>query len=263
VSRSSAKSLCHSYCQLDLLDSRDFREPVPHPTQSDDHETLNCYSIIELGRLAKQLFPATQTLPHVAHAGDVFYIVGVLVGVILWGFAIVWFIIAVIMITISGRFPFNMGWWGFIFPVGEFSLFPLFLPPWATLGNLIVFLSRCFHAPDDDYWRRTGISILQGSLMREFNLFQLEMGHFLTLAFSTLGIDRGMCHHVARDCCRDCATFYYGQDVLCAMPRYEYVSESSGGREDGLERSEDGCSVNFVNIRDLQRRAWILRMTRY
>jgi Voltage-dependent anion channel len=214
--------------------------------KSDDHETLNCYSIIELGRLAKNIFPATQTLPHVAHAGDAFYIVGFLVGLILWGFAIVWFIIAVIMITISGGFPFNMGWWGFIFPVGEFSLLPLYLPPSATLGSLNVILSRCFHPPDDDYWRRTGISILQGSLMRESNLFRLEMGDLLTLAFSTLGFDRGMCHHVARDCCSDCATIYQGQDVLCTMPRYEFVSESSGRREYGLERSEDRCSVNFV-----------------
>jgi hypothetical protein len=94
-------------------------------------------------------------------------------------------------------------------------------------------------------------------------LFQLEMDHLLTLAFSTLGIDRGMCHHVARDCCRDCAAFYYGQDVLCAMPRYGYVSESSEGRGDSSERFEDGCSVNFVNLRDLKRQAWTLRMTRY
>ena len=80
--------------------------------------------------------------------------------------------------------------------------------------------------------------------MREFNLYQVETGHLLTLSFSPLGIDRGMCHHVAHGCCSDCAAFYYGQDVLCAMPRYEFVSESSG-REDGLEKSEDCCSVNF------------------
>jgi hypothetical protein len=82
--------------------------------------------------------------------------------------------------------------------------------------------------------------------MRESNLFRLEMGDLLTLAFSTLGFNRGMCHHVARDYCSDCATIYQGQDVLCTMPRYEFVSESSGRREYGLERSEDRCSVNFV-----------------
>jgi tellurite resistance protein TehA-like permease len=33
----------------------------------------------------------------------------------------VWFIVAVMMIATSGGFPFNMGWWGFIFPVGKNS----------------------------------------------------------------------------------------------------------------------------------------------
>jgi tellurite resistance protein TehA-like permease len=47
-----------------------------------------------------------------------FYVIGFLIGLILWGFAIVWFIVAVVMIATSGGFPFNMGWWGFIFPVG-------------------------------------------------------------------------------------------------------------------------------------------------
>jgi tellurite resistance protein TehA-like permease len=91
-------------------------------TRTNDRETLNCHSIIELGKLAKRLFPATHTLPHVADAGDVFYIVGFMLGLILWGFAILWFIVAIIMIAVSGRFPFNMGWWGFIFPVGQCPL---------------------------------------------------------------------------------------------------------------------------------------------
>lgn len=77
--------------------------------------------IISLGKQAKVLFALTHSLPHVqTHPGDVFYIVGVLVGLILWGFAIVWFVVAVMMLAVSGGFPFNMGWWGFIFPVGEY-----------------------------------------------------------------------------------------------------------------------------------------------
>lgn len=80
-----------------------------------------CNSIIALGKLAKRLFPAAHALPHVEGAGDVFYIVGCMLGLILWGFAIVWFVIAVVMLVTSGGFPFNMGWWGFIFPVGRCS----------------------------------------------------------------------------------------------------------------------------------------------
>lgn len=80
------------------------------------------HSIIILGKLSKSLFPATNALPHVSRAGDVFYTVGVLAGLILWGFATVWLIVAVMMILTSGGFPFNMGWWGFIFPIGVFTL---------------------------------------------------------------------------------------------------------------------------------------------
>ena len=76
-------------------------------------------SIIVLGKLSRSLFPVTHTLPKFAGAGDVFYAVGFLVGLILWGFSIVWFFVAVVMIATSGGFPFNMGWWGFIFPVGK------------------------------------------------------------------------------------------------------------------------------------------------
>jgi tellurite resistance protein TehA-like permease len=81
-------------------------------------QALIIRSLIVLGKDAKQLFAKTNSLPHVAHAGDMLYVTGFCIGLILWGFAIVWFVVAVIMITTSGSFPFNMGWWGFIFPVG-------------------------------------------------------------------------------------------------------------------------------------------------
>ena len=97
------------------------------PVKIDNHGTQKCYSIIVLGKLAKRLFLLTETLPHVARAGDVFYSVGILLGLILWGFAIVWFIVAVIMIAVSGGFTFNMRRWGFVFPIGQYScLSPLY-----------------------------------------------------------------------------------------------------------------------------------------
>lgn len=83
---------------------------------------LNYTSIVVLGKVARHLFPITHTLPKVAWAGDMFYVTGCLIGLVLWGFAIVWLVIAIFMIISSGGFPFNMGWWGFIFPVGQSSL---------------------------------------------------------------------------------------------------------------------------------------------
>ena len=66
-------------------------------------------------------------LPHAVgiNAGNVFYIMAVVIGLVMWSFAIVWFVIAIIMIGLAWKFPFNMGWWGFIFPIGTY-LDPLF-----------------------------------------------------------------------------------------------------------------------------------------
>jgi tellurite resistance protein TehA-like permease len=72
-----------------------------------------------LGKVARHSLPTITALPNTIHVGDIFYLVGLLVGIILWGFALVWFVVAVIMIGTAASFPFNMGWWGFIFPVGK------------------------------------------------------------------------------------------------------------------------------------------------
>ncbi len=64
------------------------------------------------------------------------------------------------------------------------------------------------------------------------------VGRFLTLLLTLLGIDRDMCHHVARDCRRDCATFYYGENVLCTVPGYGFVPERAEEREHGFGRSK-------------------------
>ena len=97
------------------------RKPVllPLSIKIGDRSILNYFRILLLGKLAHSLFPVTHSLPKVAHAGDFFYVVGFLVSLILWGFSVVWFIVAVVMIATSGGFPFNMGRWGFIFPVGQ------------------------------------------------------------------------------------------------------------------------------------------------
>ena len=75
--------------------------------------------LIALGKVARHSFSITHTIPHVADAGNIFYLVGLVVGIIMWGFAVVWFIVAVVMIITAFPFPFNMGWWGFVFPPGE------------------------------------------------------------------------------------------------------------------------------------------------
>jgi tellurite resistance protein TehA-like permease len=75
--------------------------------------------IMKLGAAAQTIFPQTHTLE--GPAGSVFYAVGLLTGLILWGFGLVWLFFASASILHSRSFPFNIGWWGFTFPLGVFA----------------------------------------------------------------------------------------------------------------------------------------------
>lgn len=80
------------------------------------------YTIFYAGKVAKELLPQVGLLSQVSIAGEVLYVNGMLVALILWGFGIVWLILALATIWSSRPFPFNMGWWGFTFPLGVFAI---------------------------------------------------------------------------------------------------------------------------------------------
>ena len=65
------------------------------------------------------VLPTTHTLT--PQAGEILYVIGFIVALIMWGFGLVWSFFAIASISRS-RFPFNMGWWGFTFPIGVFAL---------------------------------------------------------------------------------------------------------------------------------------------
>ena len=77
------------------------------------------YSIMYLGKVARVVLPATDTLDPAA--GSVMYVVGFFVALIMWGFGLLWFVIALVSIAKARPFPFNMGWWGFTFPLGVYA----------------------------------------------------------------------------------------------------------------------------------------------
>lgn len=77
------------------------------------------YGIMTLGKVAMKVFPETNTLHPLA--GDILFVLGFGVAIILWGFGLVWLFFAVASISRS-KFPFNMGWWGFTFPLGVFTM---------------------------------------------------------------------------------------------------------------------------------------------
>jgi tellurite resistance protein TehA-like permease len=84
------------------------------------------FAIMELGKMAMLVFPKTNTLPlgttsnQLMHSGEILYVVGWLVATIMWGFGFVWLFFAFASIT-RRPFPFNMGWWGFTFPLGVYT----------------------------------------------------------------------------------------------------------------------------------------------
>ena len=79
-------------------------------------------TILNLGKIARELLPQTNLLSHVPAAGDILYIQGLLIALIMWGFGIVWLVFALATIYSCRPFPFNMGWWGFTFPLGVFAI---------------------------------------------------------------------------------------------------------------------------------------------
>lgn len=79
------------------------------------------FAIMQLGKDALKLFERNQFIPAAPMAGQIFYTAGVLLALIMWGFGIVWLFFALSSIA-RMRFPFNIGWWGFTFPLGVFAV---------------------------------------------------------------------------------------------------------------------------------------------
>lgn len=132
------------------------------------------FGLMQLGKVAMQTFPKTQTLQAATTtAGDILYVVGWLMALIMWGFGIVWLCFAVASISRS-KFPFNMGWWAFTFPLGVFAtatttlgeeMPSIFFSVLGTVRNRSISLTtvktkdgldlfpRCHHALDHGRWR--------------------------------------------------------------------------------------------------------------
>lgn len=83
------------------------------------------FAIMQLGKVSLRIFPMTNTLPAVVSTGgrpgEILYVLGWVVALVMWGFGIVWLFFAVASISRS-KFPFNMGWWGFTFPIGVLTV---------------------------------------------------------------------------------------------------------------------------------------------
>lgn len=81
------------------------------------------YTIMYLGVEARAILPQVSPfLAHVETAGDFIYLMGIFTALIMWAWGLMWFAYAIAAIYSCGSFPFNMGWWGFTFPLGVFAV---------------------------------------------------------------------------------------------------------------------------------------------
>ncbi|KAM4056753.1 voltage-dependent anion channel domain-containing protein [Hirsutella rhossiliensis] len=94
------------------------------------------FAIQQLGRVALALARLPDAPPlcfggpgglDPERAAEVLCVLGVFLGLVMWGFALVWVCFALISLATTHRFPFNMGWWGFTFPLGV----------WATCTGML------------------------------------------------------------------------------------------------------------------------------
>jgi tellurite resistance protein TehA-like permease len=72
------------------------------------------YAAMQLGSEVLNVFPETKTLHPMA--GEVLSVLGWMTAMILWGFGLVSLFFAIASMSRS-KSPFNMGWWGFTFPM--------------------------------------------------------------------------------------------------------------------------------------------------
>ncbi len=95
-----------------------------------------------LGGDAPAIF-AANGLPGV---GEIANGLGLVAGITLWGFGLWWMLIAVLITLryLRGGIPFNLGWWGFTFPLGVYALATLKLASvlhlsfFSLLGSVLV-----------------------------------------------------------------------------------------------------------------------------
>jgi C4-dicarboxylate transporter/malic acid transport protein len=76
--------------------------------------------LLLLGADAPRVFGAI----HLPAVGEVAFGVGIIGGTMLWGYGAWWLLLAILKtgFYIRKGMPFNLGWWGFIFPLGVYAL---------------------------------------------------------------------------------------------------------------------------------------------
>ena len=76
---------------------------------------------MKLGLTSRNIFIKSDILSDKA-AVSAIYVLGFMTALILWAFGLVWLFFASASILRCKKFPFNIGWLGFTFPLGAYAL---------------------------------------------------------------------------------------------------------------------------------------------
>ena len=113
------------------------------------------YTITYLGHVSRKVFTETEFFSDISIAGDIFFVVGVFIALIMWAFGLTWLCFALASIYKSRPFPFNMGWWGFTFPLGVMAL--------STIEFGKIFSEPVFQGAGNHIRRRSHIALVRSS----------------------------------------------------------------------------------------------------
>ncbi|KAH6607664.1 c4-dicarboxylate transporter malic acid transport [Trichoderma cornu-damae] len=95
------------------------------------------FGIQQLGKVALRVVPETNMFRVAGvdpvRGAEFLYFLGIFLGIVMWGFALAWVCFALISLRTTRSFPFNMGWWGFTFPLGVWATCASAL--WQNLGS--------------------------------------------------------------------------------------------------------------------------------
>ncbi|RSL66055.1 hypothetical protein CEP51_012880 [Fusarium floridanum] len=75
-----------------------------------------------LGQVSLKIFKRNNFIPAVLTAGQIFYVAGILIALVMWGFGLMWLFFALAALYRRRRFPFNLNWWAFTFPLGVYTV---------------------------------------------------------------------------------------------------------------------------------------------
>jgi len=119
------------------------------------HENMAASSWLALGPISTGAFglmvlgadsPAIFAAHGLSGVGEIASGLGLIAGILLWGVGVWWLLMAVLITVryLRDGIPFNLGWWGFTFPLGVFALTTLKLGAvlqlgfFSVLGSLLV-----------------------------------------------------------------------------------------------------------------------------